>query len=346
MGLPTFSSLSRIFLGTVTIGIASAAGLLYVYQRALIYPSSFPDGSRTIVDTPDKYDLPFSEYRLNTPDGQKLHVYAILQAGVDGDKSDMSVAKERPTVLMLHANAGNMGHRLPLAVVFYRRMGCNVVMLSYRGYGLSTGEPSEMGLRIDAQTMLDWMRAHPVISQTSVVAYGQSVGGAVAIDLAARNPRSIRALIIENTFLSIPQLIPSVLPMLAPFTFLCRENWPSFQMIPKIPATMPVLFLSGADDEIVPPSHMKELDRLCVSERKEFHLFPGANHNETCIKPNYFDIIAAFLLKYVIDADDLRDASEKSPRTDPLEYSEDADDSDWVKMRASDADMEKSKTKL
>jgi len=65
-------------------------------------------------------------------------------------------------------------------------------MLSYRGYGLSTGEPSEPGLRVDAQTVLDWIRKHPILSHTPVVAYGQSIGGAVAIDLAAHNKRSVR----------------------------------------------------------------------------------------------------------------------------------------------------------
>lgn len=206
---------SRVVLGTVTLGVASAAGLLFVYQRGLIYPSSFPEGSRTEVDTPDRYDLPFNEYRLATPDGEKLHAYVMLQKGSDGADED-GVAKQRPTILMFHANAGNMvrsakltqGHRLPLAVVFYRRMGCNVVMLSYRGYGLSSGEASEMGLRIDAQTMLDWMRAHPTLSRTDIIVYGQSIGGAVSIDLAARNPKSVRGAILENTYVVELRQVP------------------------------------------------------------------------------------------------------------------------------------------
>ncbi|PKI84169.1 bem46 protein, variant [Malassezia vespertilionis] len=294
--------LARVTLATVTLSIASLAGVIYVYQRALIYPSSIPDGSRTTVDAPDMYDLPYKEFRLKTPDGVLLHTYVMLQKGEDDAEE---IASQRPTVLMLHANAGNMGHRLPLAVVFYRRLGSNVVMLSYRGYGLSTGDPSEPGLQIDAQTALDWIRANPVLSQTPVIVYGQSIGGAVAINVAARNPNYVRCMILENTFLSMPKLIPSVLPMLAPFTFLCREQWASEEMIQQTPATTPVLFLSGSSDELVPASHMAELYRLCTSKRKEIHLFPGATHNDTCLQPKYFDIIAAFLLKYVIDPDDV-----------------------------------------
>lgn len=66
-------------------------------------------------------------------------------------------------------------------------------MLSYRGYGLSAGTPSERGIRIDAQTALDYIRAHPLLKDTPVVAYGQSIGGAVAVDLAARNVKRVSA---------------------------------------------------------------------------------------------------------------------------------------------------------
>ena len=94
-------------------------------------------------------------------------------------------------------------------------------------------------------------------------------------------------------------MIPSILPALAPFTFLCREVWPSYELIQKLPPSMPVLFLSGEKDEVVPRPHMVELHRTCPSENKEWHSFPDGTHNDTCVKPKYFDIIAAFLLKYL-----------------------------------------------
>ncbi len=72
-------------------------------------------------------------------------------------------------------------------------------MLSYRGYGLSTGQPSEAGIRIDAQTTLDYIKEHPILKSTILVAYGQSLGGAVAVDVTQRNPKHVHALILENT---------------------------------------------------------------------------------------------------------------------------------------------------
>lgn len=87
---------------------------------------------------------------------------------------------------------------------------CNVLMLEYRGYGLSTGNPDEKGLTIDAQTGLDYIRSRDDLKRTKIIVYGQSLGGAVSIGLVANNKGTgdIAALILENTFLSIKKMIP------------------------------------------------------------------------------------------------------------------------------------------
>lgn len=90
-------------------------------------------------------------------------------------------------------------------------MGCSVFMLEYRGYGLSTGSPDERGLMIDAQTALDYLTNRHETKNNKIVVYGQSLGGAVSIQLVAKNQKSgkISGLILENTFLSMRKLIPS-----------------------------------------------------------------------------------------------------------------------------------------
>ncbi|KAI9261579.1 Alpha/Beta hydrolase protein [Phascolomyces articulosus] len=208
---------------------------------------------------------------------------------------DPKEASDVPTILYFHANAGNMGHRLPIAKVFHERHRCNVVMLSYRGYGLSEGKPNEKGLRIDAQTLLDYVQAHPILKKTLLIAYGQSIGGAVAIDLVSRNEDCFSGLIVENTFLSVPKLIPHVLPVLKHFTFLCHQHWPSENSVKKIQKT-PVLFLSGACDELVPPHHMRRLFDQCSSRvSKDWVQFPHGMHNDTCMQTGYFTAIGNFL---------------------------------------------------
>ncbi len=358
--LPSFGSIARVVGGVLVVSLISTAGLLYRYQTSLIYPSSFPSGSKAEVSTPDEYDLPYTEEELITPDSQTLRVFVMLQGTAlakSNEKSlqrkssptqtgkaplevtDAALAGKRPTVLFLHANAGNMGHRLPLAAVFFKRFGCNVVMLSYRGYGFSTGSPNERGIKIDTQTTLDYIRSHPALSSTLLVAYGQSIGGAVAIDLAARNPASVHALILENTFLSIPELIPHVLPPVRPFAFLCREYWNSAEAICKVAAKVPVLFLSGRQDELVPPAHMDALHAACNSTTKRFQRFAQGTHNDTCIQQGYFETIGEFLLAHVVTLVNERTAAPKQSGSSeeklvPREASGDEDE--WVQMSHSE----------
>ncbi|EAU83299.2 bem46 [Coprinopsis cinerea okayama7 len=150
------------------------------------------------------------------------------------------------------------GEMIDLAIEFLS-MGCNVVTVSYRGYGHSTGTPSEAGLRKDAQTVLDHVLSHDVLSSIPVVVYGQSLGGAVSIDLVYNNTDKISALIIENTFMSIPLLVKDFPQPLGSLSFLCTQRWPSSDRIQKIPKSIPVLMLGGDEDQVVPPKHMQGL---------------------------------------------------------------------------------------
>lgn len=111
---------------------------------------------------------------------------------------------------MFHGNAGNIGHRVPIAKVLEENLGCNVLMLEYRGYGLSTGDPNEEGINIDAQTALDYIRQQKETQSGKIIVFGQSLGGAVAIQLVAKNQEAgdIVGLVLENTFTSIRDMIP------------------------------------------------------------------------------------------------------------------------------------------
>ncbi|KAH9991654.1 Alpha/Beta hydrolase protein [Russula compacta] len=260
--------------GLGTLGM----GLLYYGQNFLIYPSAFPAGARENVPVPSDFSIPYTDLELTTPDNVKIKTFLLLQRPVLkmnetplkwDEESEEEFAATRPTVLMFHGNGGNHGHRIPLAKIFFGKMRCNVLMLSYRGYGLSEGTPSEKGLQIDAQTVLDYVHAHPQLAKTPIILYGQSIGGAVAIDLAYRNPQAITALIIENTFMSLPRLIPSALPLLGPFSFLCHQKWESYLKAPKLPPNMPVLMLGGAGDEVVPRSQMQELWEIIRSRGRD-----------------------------------------------------------------------------
>ncbi|KAI0726102.1 Alpha/Beta hydrolase protein [Fomitopsis betulina] len=299
--------------GLGTVGV----GLLFFGQNYLVYPAAFPQGSRKEVPKPSDFGLEYEDLELVTPDRVKLRCYLLTQKkdlshigwdAVDSpEQSDEEYASTRPVVMMFHGNGGNIGHRLPLANVFYGKLRCNVFMLSYRGYGLSEGHPSEKGLRMDAQCALDFIRTHPCLSKSPIILYGQSLGGAVAIDLASRNPSAIRAVILENTFLSLPRLIPSAFPVLGPFAFMCHQKWDSAAKVPLIPCDIPILMLSGLCDEVVPYEHMLDLWEIVQKRmipgkssetgtgKSKFVQLVRGSHNNTCMQPGYWSAIRRFV---------------------------------------------------
>ncbi|ORZ10543.1 BEM46-like protein [Absidia repens] len=278
------------FLIITTIAISI---ILYIYQCDLLYASGFPKGSRTKVSKPSEYGLPDDEEILLTKDGVKLRCYVLIQ-------QDERVALQAPTIVCFHANAGNMGHRLPIAQVLYQKLGYNIVTLSYRGYGLSEGKANEKGLQIDAQTVVDYIKNHPILKYTRLAAYGQSLGGAVAIHVVSKNEDDFDALIIENTFLSVPLLIPHILPgALRYLAHVCNQKWRTYKSISNV-QRVPILFLSSLRDELVPPSHMAKLyDVAETVGAKVWKGFDYGTHNDTCLQIDYFETIEEFIRDHV-----------------------------------------------
>lgn len=253
----------------MTKGIAAlAGGLLYFKQKELIYPRSMLS-ARTEVPKPAQFGIiDFEELMIPTPDHESLHAFYVRAANKRHSKNT--------TILMFHGNAGNIGYRLPIAKRLSEK-GYGILMLEYRGYGFSTGSPDEQGIMIDAQTGLDYLLERVETADTNIIVYGQSLGGAVSIQLVAKNQYNgaITGLILENTFTSMRKLIPSCVPLainalgdgyvkssltsnldsiIPPARYiaaLCHQTWHSEIFIPTI-TEVPVLFLSGLKDEIVP----------------------------------------------------------------------------------------------
>ncbi|KAM0120076.1 bem46 protein, variant [Aspergillus fumigatus] len=248
----------------------------------LIYPRNVPADARTNVPSPRQFGISdYEDLQIPTPDGESLHAFFIRPANKQHARNI--------TVLMFHGNAGNIGHRVPIAKVLQEILGCNVLMLEYRGYGLSTGVPDEAGLKIDAQTGFDYLRQRAETRNTTIIVYGQSLGGAVAINLVAENQDSgdVGGLILENTFLSIRKLIPTVFPPARYLARLCHQHWASEEVMPKI-RDVPILFLSGLKDELVP------------SNCKVWRTLPNGGHNDTVAESGYFEHIYDFVIEEVI----------------------------------------------
>ncbi|GLI78142.1 bem46 protein, variant [Penicillium ochrochloron] len=271
-----------------------ASGLLYFKQNELIYPRNVPVDARTNVPSPRQFGITdFEDLQIPTPDGETLHAFFL--------RPPNSRYRRNLTVIMFHGNAGNIGHRVPIAKAIQDTLHCNVLLLEYRGYGMSTGTPDEAGLKIDAQTGLDYLRQRAETRDDTIVVYGQSLGGAVSINLVATNQDQgdIGGLILENTFLSIRKLIPSIFPPARYLARLCHQYWISEDVLPKI-SKVPVLFLSGLKDELVPPSNMTQLFAVCKSETKIWRTLPNGGHNDSVAEPGYFEHIHSFVTEEVL----------------------------------------------
>jgi len=264
---------------------------LYAFQSKIVYPSGL-NGGRKNVSTPGEYGLPYQSIDIHTEDGETLKSYLLLHDSTSPDYANK-------TILVLSPNAGNIGNFLPVVKYLFEVLNYNVFIYSYRGYGHSTGTPSEKGLKLDADAVVKYIENSEQLSKSSVVCYGRSIGGAVAIYIASKYPSAISGLILDNTFLSIPKVVPYLFPFLRPVTFLCHEIWPSEEYMKTIPAEIPVLFLSAGKDEIVPPSHMESLYDISKSSAKIWKKYKNAHHNDTITFPGYWEDFAEFMTEQV-----------------------------------------------
>lgn len=291
VGTLLFTKILGILKLIAKIGV-SVAGLimggLYFYQGKLIYPSGLNDG-RGYCATPDEYDMPNYELvELDTVDGETLQCYLLKQ---DANSPNY----RNKTVLMLSPNAGNIGHALPIVAIFYKNFGYNVFIYSYRGYGKSTGNANEAGIKTDADTVMEYLMKDKQYLESSLVLYGRSLGGAVAIYLAATQSSNVSALILENTFLSIRKTAPHIFPFLKHLTFFIHQIWDLESLVPKIPAHIPVLLMSARKDEIVPPSHMDKINELLKSNDKTMYKYENSTHNDTVTQESYWERIQIFI---------------------------------------------------
>ena len=181
-----------------------------------------------------------------------------------------------PTLAYFTGNAGNVGLRACL-VRPYAEKGYGVFILSYRGYGGSSGQPSERGLYLDAEAALDYLETAAGVSRERTVLYGQSLGAAVAVEMALR--RRAAALVLLAPFTSAPAAARSIawyLPV--PYAALFTDRYDSLSKIGQIEE--PLLIVHGTADHTIPADHGKALFETATAEHKEMILIPGADHND------------------------------------------------------------------
>ena len=205
-------------------------------------------------------------------------------------------AGEERTLLYLHGSAFNIAANIEHARRF-QRLGFSVLLLSYRGYGRSDGDfPSEMGMYADARAAWRYLTRERGLSAGHITIYGHSLGGAVAIELARKQPEAA-GLIVEGTFTSIPELGRYDSRFrLFPIDLIVNQRFDSLSKISQV--AIPVLILHGTDDRLVPFSMGRELFDA-ANPPKSLKLILGGGHNNSARIGGqiYLDTIADFVSK-------------------------------------------------
>lgn len=274
--LATFWGLLR----AVLVGLLLAVLLLRVFEDRLVF---FPVPASSADMKPADVGLQAEEVFLATSDGVRLHAW--LAPTKEGRAAALA-----PTILYFHGNAGNLSDRLE-TIAFLRTLPANVLAVDYRGYGQSEGRPSEEGVYRDAEAAYDYLTRERGVAPERIVVLGQSLGTAVAVDLATKRP--VAGLILESGFPSAPRLAQRAL-WLPGLRFVIRARFDSAAKLKQI--HVPVLVAHCRQDPVIPYEMGEEL-YAAASQPKTFVSYPGNCHEPLYIidPTDYAAKLRAFL---------------------------------------------------
>jgi uncharacterized protein len=239
-----------------------AACLLFVLMFRWFEHSQVYHPGRALVATGAELGRPFEDARFKASDGVELNGWFY--------PADTHSPRRQLVILVCHGNAGNISHRLDTYAALLAT-GVNVFAFDYRGYGRSQGRPTEEGTYRDAQAAYAWLRQKG-FAGTNIVAYGGSLGGGVAAELASREP--VGGLVLQATFTSVPDMAAELFPWL-PVRSLGTIRYDTRSKLPRL--HVPVLVMHSPADELVRFSHAKA-NFAAANEPKLFWEIQG-DHN-------------------------------------------------------------------
>jgi fermentation-respiration switch protein FrsA (DUF1100 family) len=275
--------------------------------------------SQRVWETPPQLGLRYEDVRFSTADGVSLHGWwlpaetrhlagrAAEAAQTRGEQAERSRASHREpsgashdqqsgalhygagdaarakgTVIHFHGNAENVTAHLVL-VEWLPRAGYNVLMFDYRGYGQSGGRITRAGTIRDGHAAVDYVLSRPDVDRRRIFAYGQSLGGAIAVSVAAERPE-IRAVVAESAFsgyrriaaVHLRKMVLLSAPARGLAALLVSSGHDPIDVVERI-SPRPLLVIAAEHDQICDPRLGRELYEA-AGEPKEFWLVPGAGH--------------------------------------------------------------------
>jgi len=251
-GLETWWGIVR----AVLIGVLLSILLIRMFEERFIF---FPDIAYGGGDKPEDYGLRAEEVFLTSSDGVRIHGFWSPAPGAER------------TILLFHGNAGNLSHRLDY-VAFLNLLPANVLAIDYRGYGKSDGRPTEEGVYLDAQAAYDYVTRERGVRPEQIVAVGQSLGVAVAVDLASQRP--LAGLILEGGFPSARRVARRAI-WLPGISYIIRSKFDSAAKLKNL--RVPVLVAHCRQDSVLAFALGEEL-YAAANEPKTLVAYPGPCH--------------------------------------------------------------------
>jgi len=228
--------------------------MMFMEESLLYFPAKYPEGDW------NPPGLVFEDAWFDAADGTHLHGWFV------------PCESPRAVALFAHGNAGNLSHRADLLVQLHR-LGVAVLAFDYRGYGRSAGSPTEAGVVADGRAARAWLTKRTGIPESDILLMGESLGGAVAVQLAAEAPA--RGLVLENTFSSVRDVAGFHYPWLP--VKLMRTKFDSAAAIGKYHGSL--LQVHGDADTIVPIQFGRKLFEA-ANEPKKLVVIAGGDHND------------------------------------------------------------------
>jgi len=249
--------------------------LIFLLQSHLLY---FPKVEKNISVTPEQLGYSFESVRFKTADSETLHGWFI-------PAPDDAIG----TVLFFHGNAGNIAHRLGYLPMF-RQLKLNVFIFDYRGYGQSSGSPTEAGTYADALAAWQYLTETEGIPSSTIILYGESLGGAIAAWLAAQKHAAL--LILSSVFTSVPDLAQTIYPFL-PVRWISRFEYNTLEYLKSIDC--PVFIAHSPHDEIVPFSHGVRLFETVNTPKQFLSLADGHNEGLVFMREDWIAVLDSFV---------------------------------------------------
>jgi len=251
-----------VVLALIEVGLPLL--LFLVRDRVTFFPSTRPTPEEGLEWLNGRTEVAL--IRIPRPDGRELAAYDARPAGAEGP--------DTPVIIFFHGNAGNIASRAPLLEAFVAGTGVRTLLFDYSGYGGNAGSASEREVYLDGLAVYDSVVEGGVLAE-QIVLYGESLGGAVALAVAAQRP--CVGVVVQSSFASLSSMASRVYPWLPLAGLLVRGAFPSAERVGELEC--PVLVAHGARDEVIP---FAEGERLYAAARPgaEFLRVEGAGHND------------------------------------------------------------------